>query len=769
MMQAKHLWIWIGLFAWPILTAAQTTLPAAGDRPGLPTPHFPSPLHTFVWRNWECFPPERLARVVGGTPQQIVDIAHSMGLPDWTPMSADQFRRNYICVIRRNWHLLNYDQLLTLLDWTPDRLAYTLREDDFLWIKLGFFKPACPPIRYEPPNADMQKRCEEIRQLVRPQIEAMPTPVPRCDFMKEFESKIGLADTSQLPDSQTGSKPLRFIYSYCSVYGDPLLSPDLDPYPDGLLSRLSQVGVNGIWMHVVLRDLASSPLFPEFGKDSDVRLQNLSKLVERARRFGVRIYLYMNEPRAMPAAFFEKRPELRGVKEGDFVTMCTSQPIVRQWISDSLAHVFQTVPHLGGVFTITASENLTHCCSHFQQAGCPRCSKRPLPEVIAEVNQAISEGVHRSSPSARVIAWDWSWPNDASPDIIRNLPADVSLMSVSEWDQPFTRGDVPGTVSEYSISVVGPGPRAKRHWELARARGLDTVAKVQMNCTWELSAVPYLPAMNLIAEHCVNLRAAHVGGLMLSWTLGGYPSPNLELVQRILDAPQPPTAAQALSDLAHARYGESAAPHALVAWSAFSRAFAEYPYDGSLLYNGPQQLGPANLLYLKPSGFTSTMVGFPYDYLEAWRGHYPASVLSAQFEKVSRGWPDGIAAMERALNATNDPGARSRAESDLRMARAAGLHLSSTANQVDFIIARQTLLGSTATTSDKAKARKRMLDLIEKEIQAAKELLTLTAQDSRIGYEASNHYYYLPTDLLEKIVSCEWENRELQTANTLPK
>jgi hypothetical protein len=36
----------------------------------------------------------------------------------------------------------------------------------------------------------------------------------------------------------------------------------------------------------------------------------------------------------------------------------------------------------------------------------------------------------------------------------------------------------------------------------------------------------------------------------------------------------------------------------------------------------------------------------------------------------------------------------------------------------------------------------------------ARELFTLASQDSRIGFEASNHYYYVPLDLVEKVINC---------------
>ena len=116
------------------------------------------------------------------------------------------------------------------------------------------------------------------------------------------------------------------------------------------------------------------------------------------------------------------------------------------------------------------------------------------------------------------------------------------------------------------------------------------------------------------------------------------------------------------------------------AWKAFSSAFREYPYDGAVLYNGPQQFGPANLLFASPTGYHATMVGFPYDDLNAWRGPYPPEVFASQFEKVARGWQAGVAEL-RGVSGT-------AALEDQRLAQAASLHFASAANQARFVLAR---------------------------------------------------------------------------------
>jgi hypothetical protein len=730
-----------------IVSAAE--LPVGPNPPALDFPHFPSRLHAFVWRNWNLVDAPRLAKVLDTSPDNVRALAASMGLPPEQPVPAAYHDRLYLSLIRRNWHLLPYDQLLALLDFTADRLAQTLREDDFFWIKLGSLKPKCDRLTYTPPNPAANARAAEIARLIRENFPPDPAiqVQPPLAFLDDLSKPI--PDAAVRPTRADPAHP-RFLYSYFAVFGDPLANPALDPYPDALLQRYADLGVNGVWLHVVLRDLAPSADFPEFGAGHEQRLKNLAHLVARAKRFNIGVYLYMNEPRAMPLAFFndEKHRDLKGVTEGDHATLCTSTPLVRKWLADSLTHVFTAVPDLAGVFTITASENLTSCASHGHKDTCPRCKSRTTADILAEVNTTIEQAVHRAAPKANVIAWDWGWPDAAAPDVIHALPTSVFLQSVSEWSLPLSRGGIKTTVGEYSISAVGPGPRATNHWQLARSRGLRTTAKVQASNTWELSAIPYLPTYDLVAQHAANLAHQNIDGLQLSWSLGGYPSPNLELFQRITRGEDRETV---LNDLATRTFGPAGAPHARKAWTLFSQGFAEFPYHASVLYNGPQQLGPANLLFAKPTGYRATMVGFPYDDLPSWRGPYPADVFIAQLKKLTTLWQSGLTELQLATDAT-PPDRRPTAQSDLRLARAAFLHFQSTANQSEFIQSRTKVLRDPKGSAD---ALETLHTLLLAESRNARDLYYLQLQDPRIGFEASNHYYYLPQDLQEKFLNSQ--------------
>jgi hypothetical protein len=694
-----------------------------------------------------------LAKVLRATPEQVEEIGRSMGLPELQPVSPEAWRRSHITVIRRNWHLLPYEQLLELLGWTADEMAYALREDDFLYIKLGSHKPECPPAYYAPPDEVSRQTVAWMRDCMKDHFGDVWTvaPEPRFAFVQDLSAPEANASPPPASPSEEGFN-LRFLYSYFGLYGDPLLDPDLDPYPDGYLARLARLGVNGVWLQGVLHKLAPWPLHPDLSKDFELRLTNLRHLVERARRHGIGVYLYLNEPRAMPLSFFDDRSDWKGVAEGEYAALCTSVPTIQAFLRDGLSYVFNHVSELAGVFTISASENLTNCWSHGRGIDCPRCRLRSPAKVIAEVNRLVAEGVHRARPQAQVIVWDWGWADERATDAIALLPRDVSLMSVSEWSLPIVRGGFASTVGEYSISSVGPGPRATKHWSAARQAGLTTVAKVQLNSTWELSSVPYLPCMDLVAEHLGNLTRAEVNKLMLSWTVGGYPSPNLALAARFCRQTGA-TSEDHLDAVAEEYYGAVLAPAVRRAWTMCSEAFREFPFHVVVVYVAPLQVGPANLLFDTPTGYRATMSGLPYDDLDGWRAIYPPDVFITQMEKVAAGWREALEILRTApLDSLPDYN-RGAFDDLLRVMEAAYLHFHSVAQQSRFILARNRLAETTPPAE--REERRAILDrLLVDEIATARRLFDLVTADSRIGFESSNQYYYTRIDLAEKVLNC---------------
>jgi hypothetical protein len=717
---------------WPgIASGSAPVLPVGSAPEPLEAAWFPSRLHAFVWRNWSLVPPTLLASVAGAKSEDMTNLGRSMGLEPARGLSPSLRRRAAITIIRRNWHLLPYDQLLSLLGWTPEEMAFTLREDDFLFEKLGGLKPNCPPLRWVEPTAAEAARAREISRVVRKRFPKgrLEGREPLFSFIENLGKPV---PSERRPIPGAASAPLRLGYSYYALYGDPLIDASLDPYPDGYLARVAAAGVNAVWLQGVLSRLSPVP----WSDDDKIehRRAALRDLAARAARHGVKVFLYLNEPRSQPTSsgLFDKNPGWRGVDENGYAALCTSSAGVRDALREAVADLCRAVPGLGGFFTITASENFTNCWSHGGGARCPRCQARRPAEVMAEVNAIFHEGIRAANGGQRLLAWDWGWGDDWAVDAIGRLPTGVELMSVSEWGLPIERGGVKSVVGEYSLSSIGPGPRALRHWAAARQRGLGVVAKIQCANSWELSAVPYLPVVENVALHAAALREAGVESMMLGWTLGGHPSPNLAAIVEI-------GSGGTLETLARRLYGDGQAQAAAAFWRECSGAFRQFPFNVGCVYFAPLQMGPAAPLWPAPTGYKACMVGTPYDDVEAWRGIYPAEVFAGQLEIVAAGFEAAAAKLSAAI-----PSPSSALAEELTFVEAAAIHFASVANQCRYVLVRRA--GDAAV-----KVR-----FIEAEAVLAARLHALQSRDARLGFEASNQYYYIPLDLVEKVINCGW-------------
>lgn len=704
-------------------------LPLGHAPQALAPPHFPTRQQAVVWRNWNLVPIERIAAILQTSPGSIQELAAGMGLAGDARNCDLWNKRGYMTLIRRNWHLLPYEQLLELLDWTPEQMAFALKEDDFLWHKLGKLKPQVAPVLYAPLSQAQRRETEKIACTLS---QHFPDANASGEQPFEFLRQYGTGEPAHpTPASRFGMK---LAYSYSAACGDVLLDETFDPYPDGLLAQYAAAGINAVWLRGALYTLVPWLGESHYSAHWQQRIETLRSLCARMAGYGIKLYLYLNEPGCMPQEFFALHPDWKGaVSKDGHGALCTSHPDVLPALRDGVAMLFSEVPELGGVFTITMSENLTHCRSRGDLiTTCPRCSARDPAEFPAEVNAAIAEGAHSAKADADVIAWTWGWSPEWDLQAVERLPNDVTLMCVSETGVPTDAMGVKGKVLDYSISKVGPGSPALKLWKKAHECGLPTAAKVQVNNTWECSAVPYLPVLDLVERHLDGLKSAGVSNLMVSWTLGGYPGGNMDLIDKTKE------------QIALDRFGPAAASLVLDAWSRFSQAFAEFPLNSiAQLYLAPQNYGPMNLLFPEPSGYSATMLGFPYDDLDAWRGkHYPEDVFEEQFRKLSEGWADGLTVLREAKPCV--PDALQHNMADLwTVSEAAYCHFCSTYLQIRFIRLRST--GETES----------ILRILDEEIELAKRLLHSAKRDSRIGFEASNHYYYTENDLMEKVLNCE--------------
>jgi len=679
------------------------SLPKEGQR-ALDLLHFPTKHQAFIFRAYEYVPMSRIAKILGTTEENVIRAADEMGLPDYAPGNI-WLERGYITIIRRMWHILPYPQLLELLGMTEGELALILKEEDFLAEKLRD-KPVCEPVYWRELTDEERAQTAKIKAIMQSVAVSGKKPF-------KFEYSVPKINRDGKEVFKT-----RMIYAFSGLYQHAFDLPSEVYLPSSQLEAYRDLGVNGIWTQAVLSGLVEFPFEPSISEGHKERLARMREMTERLDRYGIKLYLYINEPRYMPLSFFEKYPDLRGHIRGDGASLCTSTEAVRGYIRDSIEKICREVPLIGGFFTITRSENLSNCYSHSGDGNtvcsCPRCSERSAPEVISELINTIAEGAHRVSNEIKIFAWSWAW-RGFSEEIIHRLDKSVILLSQSELDVPFCIGGVEGRVLDYSISIPGPGEKARGEWAIAKECGLEIGAKVQISTTWEASTIPAIPVSPLIDYHIRALRDEGVEHLLLSWTLGGYPGNNVATAAKYFY--------EHSDEISNAHEAEK----------LFSEAFREFPFHIQTLYKGPQNAGPSSLLFPEPSGYPATMTGFAYDDLKAWRSIYPVDIFEDQFRKLCEGWEKGLALLDE-----ND-------DSEVAvMARAAYCIFRSSLDQIRFIRARD------------EKRYSDCIALAESEENTARIMLAQMNKNAAIGYEAANHYYFSRGQIVEKILNCRY-------------
>ena len=483
--------------------------------------HFPARFQFVIFRNWNRVPVEWLAAVLETTSEQILLEASRMGLRRYDPEQCRVWAaRGYLSVIRQNWHILNYAQLMRLLGIDSDRLYRVLIDEDFMLHKLGDVKPFCPEARFRPLSESELAATEAIGAALRP-LTADNAGEREFAFLDALETAPRVPCARPEPPAHD----LRMVYSYCAPFGDVLLPGAPDPFPEGLLAQYQASGINAVWFPLLLASLVPWTGDLDYSEKWEVRQESLRRLIAKLARYGIRFFGYLNEPRARPAEIAARHPGWLGPAHRDgsgMRALCLGNPEVTDALREGMEKLCRAVPELGGFFTISMSENLIYCHSHYHASECPRCAA--LPDASASIitlHRTLWEGMLLAGTPARLIAWNWGWQPPWDLKILDALPRGIELMCVSETDLETDCRGIKGHIVDYSLAHPGPGPLAPRLWDHAWRQNRRVIAKIQLNATWELSSLPFNPVPQLAKRHLDNLSRLGIRDFMLSWTLGG--------------------------------------------------------------------------------------------------------------------------------------------------------------------------------------------------------------------------------------------------------
>lgn len=702
--------------------------------------NFPTRWQTVIYRNYRRVPSENIAKVLSCTASDVEREAARLGLrtgnydPAW-------LERGYITIIRDNWYWLTYEQLADLLSFTMERLEFILFKEDFLIVKLGRFKPECEAPKYSPLTDEQIAATDKIAKKVA-----------RFDTSerKMFDFFTDKSDTEAEYVVADGPN-MSIVHPFLSPCGEAFGEDTRSHIPDSLLDAYAKQGVKALFLHALLATLSPYRFNPDMSRDYKLHRKNLKDLIARAAKRGIKIILYFNEPRALPADIFERygKPELKGhVDKNGTVHMCmTASNEPEEYLYEATRDLFEEIPEIGGVFTITMSENSTHCRQGAKHmSNCPNCADIPNYELPVRINNVMHKAIRDAGSNAEFIAYVWAWApsrkwdNDDIEKAMAALDPDIAVMPVSENSMKLNKGGVESVLSDYSISNPGPSGFSKFLLETAAKNGHKLYAKVQVSNSWECSIVPYLPVFDLEIEHLKNLHRFGVDNYMLTWTLGGYPSITYDVISDYLKNP----GEFVIEDWYKKQFGNDAeAVHKAI--KLFCEGFREYPFNSGVLYNSPKNLGPANMWSLTPSENTSQMISYSFDDADYYSKPYPVDVYLSQFTKLLLKWDEACAVLDTVKD--------NEAVDEVRLyARFATLQLHSDVVHTKYALAKRRL----------PESRDEMLEIFEREREIIYEQLSLMEKSPLIGYETSNHYLFAEREYIEKLVQLDGLEEELK-------
>ncbi|MBO4303071.1 MAG: hypothetical protein J6A21_00635 [Lentisphaeria bacterium] len=379
------------------------------------------------------------------------------------------------------------------------------------------------------------------------------------------------------------------------------LLEETDYYPDALLDTLAHAGINGIWIVSALRELGKTSLLPEDPK-RERRIAKLEKTVEKCRRYGIKVYLFMIEPFGVTEKdpLFQLHREMFADEiddQGEKYGYCPASPLTEQYLTELLSSIFSQVPLLGGVVDIVLGERTTSCLPALPlyplHLSCRSRCGLSAGEIMYKRLKAMRDGIRAGSPEGELIAWFYLPLAEEPADWVKGISSCVPEGVVPQFN--FESGgekEQLGKVrkgGDYWVSYDGPSPRF-RHEALSR-KGALMGAKLQLGCGYELSIVPGIPVPSVAFRKYRELARLNVTHVMQSWYLGNFPTVMTKAMGMLSFAAGNEEEDDFLLRLALPDWREDA-PSVVRAWKFFDKAYQNFPFNLLFQYYAPQNNMP---------------------------------------------------------------------------------------------------------------------------------------------------------------------------------
>ena len=565
-------------------------------------------------------------------------------------------------------------------------------------------------------------------------------------------------------------------------------------YTPEVLADIHTQGFDAIWMRGRLWELIRSQIYPELNDPkANQRIDNLKKTIAAGKKTGVDVFLYFNEPLALPREhnFWERHPKLVGEPYcepelgWDALSFCTSTSQFKEFFNESISNLFDDLIGLGGVILITASEYQSHCWSHrarrkiedpyldrcLVNLECPNCKDREPADVVGELIGIWKTQADSRNPAPEVWAWNWSWSIWYEPpqhEIIDKLPEGVKLMCDFERGGMRNQGIGRIAIDEYSLGYTGPSEQFIGALKAARNRNIPVCAKLQIGTTHELATVPNLPLIPNLFDKLRKADELGIEGLMCSWNFGNTATLNTAAMRLFVNRSDlRKNKSKFLHALAKEYFGAEDCKKVIETWESFCRAFAEYPFSIKMLYHSPMNYAVAYSLKLKyedrPMG-PSWIPHSPWgNRLEDCFGPFTIDEIIKSYRSMSDLWQQGLADYCEVLSPSlviSEKHLRHRSE-ELSCARMIGCHIRCILGAFRF---HRWRLGVIAVKGLQPPCHvplnDQALEIIQRQIADAKEALQLSEADARLGFHQEPQFRFYDLERIQ--IAIDIMSREIE-------
>ncbi|HVT30476.1 MAG TPA: hypothetical protein VHE81_20875 [Lacipirellulaceae bacterium] len=401
----------------------------------------------------------------------------------------------------------------------------------------------------------------------------------------------------------------------------PILKPGSTTYKPRLRVRLGAVPYGGSYKDAVffgfnavlygggdLYALSQSDAIPELAaRRVPGLIESQKQGMRELGQYGLKVYAWLNTRQKFrkddPA--FLAHPEIRGAltwsADGEY-TLCTSHPLVRRYLKESVAGLFRSLPELAGVVLIVGGEGFYHC--HMRPYGvakghtnCPRCEKLGAETAVADLCNDLADAARSVRPDAEVVVWPYSaehvWAADsAASGFLEKLKPGTALLTEIEKSETIVKpGGVQKNIWDYSIDFIGPAKRTQQQIAVCAKHHIPVYLKSEPELGFEAPGLPQIPCMDRWALRAEALASCSADGAWVFPAFRPFYGTSAAEVNKFLWWTPPPDREKLLHDLAQRIAGAQAADHLRDAWKACSEAVAYSP-ELPPYYTGPYYLGP---------------------------------------------------------------------------------------------------------------------------------------------------------------------------------